>query len=394
MAKEIRVPALGESVTEATIAKWFRQAGEAVKADEPLVELETDKVTVEVPAPASGKLSSIDAAPGTTVNVGALLGMIEEGAAGAAPPKAAEAPKKAEAPAPAAKAAEAPLSPAVRKMVEENKVDTSSVTGTGKDGRLTKGDVIAHLEKPAAPAPAPAPAPSDATREERVKMSRLRLTIARRLKDAQNTAAMLTTFNEVDMTATMALRNQYKELFEKKHGVKLGFMSFFVKACIQALKEIPAVNAEIDGDDIVYKNFYHIGVAVGTEKGLVVPVLRDADMLSFAGIEKTIAEYGKRARDGQLQIAEMQGGTFTISNGGVYGSLMSTPILNAPQSGILGMHKIQERPVAVNGQVVIRPMMYLALSYDHRIVDGKEAVTFLVRVKENLEDPQRTSLDL
>jgi 2-oxoglutarate dehydrogenase E2 component (dihydrolipoamide succinyltransferase) len=399
MAKEIRVPALGESVTEATIAKWFRQAGDAVKADEPLVELETDKVTVEVPAPASGKLSSIDAAPGTTVNVGALLGLIEEGAAGAAQSKAADAPKKADA-APAAKVAEAPLSPAVRKMLEENKVDTSSVTGTGKDGRLTKGDVIAHLEKPAAPAPAPvaaprAPsAPTDAAREERVKMSRLRLTIARRLKDAQNTAAMLTTFNEVDMTATMALRNQYKELFEKKHGVKLGFMSFFVKACIQALKEIPAVNAEIDGDDIVYKNFYHVGVAVGTEKGLVVPVLRDADMLSFAGIEKTIAEYGKRARDGQLQIAEMQGGTFTISNGGVYGSLMSTPILNAPQSGILGMHKIQERPVAVNGQVVIRPMMYLALSYDHRIVDGKEAVTFLVRVKENLEDPQRTILDL
>jgi 2-oxoglutarate dehydrogenase E2 component (dihydrolipoamide succinyltransferase) len=407
MAKEIRVPALGESVTEATIAKWFRQAGEAVKADEPLVELETDKVTVEVPAPASGKLSSIDAAPGTTVNVGALLGMIEEGAAGtAAPAKPAEAPKKAEAPAPAAKAAEAPLSPAVRKMVEENKVDASAVPGTGKDGRITKGDVIAHLEKPAAPAPVPAPSPAsvpvprapsaqnDAAREERVKMSRLRLTIARRLKDAQNTAAMLTTFNEVDMTATMALRNQYKDLFEKKHGVKLGFMSFFVKACIQALKEIPAVNAEIDGDDIVYKNFYHVGVAVGTEKGLVVPVLRDADMLSFAGIEKSIADFGRRARDGQLQIAEMQGGTFTISNGGVYGSLMSTPILNAPQSGILGMHKIQERPVVVNGQIAIRPMMYLALSYDHRIVDGKEAVTFLVRVKENLEDPQRTILDL
>ncbi|WP_421693355.1 2-oxoglutarate dehydrogenase complex dihydrolipoyllysine-residue succinyltransferase [Aestuariivirga sp.] len=406
MAKEIRVPALGESVTEATIAKWFKQAGDAVKADEPLVELETDKVTVEVPAPASGKLSSIDAASGTTVNVGALLGLIEEGAAGTAPAKAAEAPKKAEAAPPAAKPAEQPLSPAVRKMVEENKVDTSSVAGTGKDGRLTKGDVIAHLEKPAAEAKplvipsAPAPAarapsaPSDAAREERVKMSRLRLTIARRLKDAQNTAAMLTTFNEVDMTATMALRNQYKELFEKKHGVKLGFMSFFVKACIQALKEIPAVNAEIDGDDIVYKNFYNIGVAVGTEKGLVVPVLRDADMLSFAGIEKTISDYGKRARDGQLQIADMQGGTFTISNGGVYGSLMSTPILNAPQSGILGMHKIQERPVAVNGQVAIRPMMYLALSYDHRIVDGKEAVTFLVRVKENLEDPQRTILDL
>ena len=402
MAKEIRVPALGESVTEATIAKWFKKAGEAVKADEPLVELETDKVTVEVPAPASGKLSSISAEPGVTVNVSALLGMIEEGAAGAAPSKPAEAPKKVEA-APAAKAAEQTLSPAVRKMVEENKVDTAAVSGTGKDGRLTKGDVIAHLEKPAAEAKplvipaAPAPAaraPSDASREERVKMSRLRLTIARRLKDAQNTAAMLTTFNEVDMTATMALRNQYKDIFEKKHGVKLGFMSFFVKACIQALKEIPAVNAEIDGDDIVYKNFYNIGVAVGTDKGLVVPVLRDADMLSFAGIEKTIAEFGRRARDGNLQIADMQGGTFTISNGGVYGSLMSTPILNAPQSGILGMHKIQERPMAINGQVVIRPMMYLALSYDHRIVDGKEAVTFLVRVKENLEDPQRTILDL
>ena len=413
MAKEIRVPALGESVTEATIAKWFRQAGDAVNADEPLVELETDKVTVEVPAPASGKLSSIDAAPGTTVNVGALLGMIEEGAAGAVAPKVAEAPvaKKAEpaAAAPAAAKADTPLSPAVRKMVVENKVEPGAVAGTGKDGRITKGDVIAHLEKPAAPAAevkplvipqAPAPAaraPSaagDQGREERVKMSRLRLTIARRLKDAQNTAAMLTTFNEVDMTEAMSLRNQYKELFEKKHGVKLGFMSFFVKACIAGLKEIPAVNAEIDGEDIVYKNFYHIGVAVGTEKGLVVPVLRDADNLSFAGVEKTIAEYGKRARDGQLQIADMQGGTFTISNGGVYGSLMSTPILNAPQSGILGMHKIQDRPVAVNGQVVIRPMMYLALSYDHRIVDGKEAVTFLVRVKENLEDPQRSILDL
>ena len=402
MAKEIRVPALGESVTEATIAKWFKKAGEAVKADEPLVELETDKVTVEVPAPASGKLSSISAEPGVTVNVGALLGMIEEGAAGAAPSKPAEAPKKVEA-APAAKAAEQTLSPAVRKMVEENKVDTAAVSGTGKDGRLTKGDVIAHLEKPAAEAKplvipaAPAPAaraPSDASREERVKMSRLRLTIARRLKDAQNTAAMLTTFNEVDMTATMALRNQYKDIFEKKHGVKLGFMSFFVKACIQALKEIPAVNAEIDGDDIVYKNFYNIGVAVGTDKGLVVPVLRDADMLSFAGIEKTISEYGKRARDGNLQIADMQGGTFTISNGGVYGSLMSTPILNPPQSAILGMHKIQDRPIAVGKEIQLRPMMYLALSYDHRMIDGREAVTFLVRVKECLEDPQRMLLDL
>ena len=411
MAKEIRVPALGESVTEATIAKWFRAAGDAVKADEPLVELETDKVTVEVPAPASGRLASIDAAAGTTVNVGALLGLIEEGAAGAAPPKVEAPAKKAEAVPAAAAKTETLLSPAVRKMVEENKVDTGAVAGTGKDGRITKGDVIAHLEKPAAApaaeakplvipsapavaAPRAATAPADQGREERVRMSRLRLTIARRLKDAQNTAAMLTTFNEVDMTATMALRNQYKEVFEKKHGVKLGFMSFFVKACIAGLKEIPAVNAEIDGDDIVYKNYYHIGVAVGTEKGLVVPVLRDADNLSFAGVEKTISEYGKRARDGQLQIADMQGGTFTISNGGVYGSLMSTPILNAPQSGILGMHKIQERPVAVNGQVVIRPMMYLALSYDHRIVDGTEAVTFLVRVKENLEDPQRAILDL
>ena len=400
MAKEIRVPALGESVTEATIAKWFKQAGEAVKADEPLVELETDKVTVEVPAPSSGKLASIAAQSGTTVNVGALLGPIEEGAAGtvAAKPAEAAAVKKTEAPPAAAAKAETPLSPAVRKMVEEKKVDTAALAGTGKDGRITKGDVIAQLERPAVEAkplviPA-APAPAEGAREERVRMSRLRLTIARRLKDAQNTAAMLTTFNEVDMTAAMALRNQYKEVFEKKHGVKLGFMSFFVKACVQALKDIPAVNAEIDGDDIVYKNFYHVGVAVGTEKGLVVPVLRDADLLSFAGIEKTIAEYGKRARDGQLQIADMQGGTFTISNGGVYGSLMSTPILNAPQSGILGMHKIQDRPIALNGQVVIRPMMYLALSYDHRIVDGKEAVTFLVRVKENLEDPQRALLDL
>jgi 2-oxoglutarate dehydrogenase E2 component (dihydrolipoamide succinyltransferase) len=405
MAKEIRVPALGESVTEATIAKWFRQPGEAVKADEPLVELETDKVTVEVPAPASGRLAAIEAAAGTTVNVGALLGSIEEGAAGTVAAKSTEAPVKKAEPAAAARA-EPPLSPAVRKMVAENKIDPAGIAGTGKDGRLTKGDVIAALETPAAEAkplvipatPAPAArapvAPSDGAREERVRMSRLRQTIARRLKDAQNVAAMLTTFNEVDMTATMALRNQYKDVFEKKHGVKLGFMSFFVKACIQALKEIPAVNAEIDGEDIVYKNYYNIGVAVGTDKGLVVPVLRDADLLSFAGVEKTIAEYGKRARDGQLQIADMQGGTFTISNGGVYGSLMSTPILNAPQSGILGMHKIQERPMAINGQVVIRPMMYLALSYDHRIVDGKEAVTFLVRVKENLEDPQRALLDL
>ena len=397
MAKEIRVPALGESVTEATIAKWFKNVGDAVKADEPMVELETDKVTVEVPAPASGKLTSISAAAGTTVNVGALLGAIEEGAAGAAAKPAAAAPAAAPAALKIAEPAkaEAPLSPAVRKIVTENKLDPATIAATGKDGRLTKGDVIEQLAKPAAkPVSMPAAAPAPSGGEERVKMSRLRLTIARRLKEAQNTAAMLTTFNEVDMSAVMALRNSYKDVFEKKHGVKLGFMSFFAKAVIQALKDVPAVNAEIDGEDLVYKNYYHLGVAVGTEKGLVVPVVRDADRMSFATIEKTIADYGKKARDGQLQIADMQGGTFTISNGGVYGSLMSTPILNAPQSGILGMHKIQDRPVAIGGQVVIRPMMYLALSYDHRIVDGKEAVTFLVRVKESLEDPQRALLDL
>jgi 2-oxoglutarate dehydrogenase E2 component (dihydrolipoamide succinyltransferase) len=405
MSKEIRVPALGESVTEATIGKWFKKEGDVVKIDEPLVELETDKVTVEVPSPVSGKLEKINAAMGTTIAVGALLGSIAEGAAGTASPAPAKpsapTPPTPPAPAPApvvAKPADATLSPAVRKAVVENNLNPADIAGTGKDGRITKGDVIATLEKPAAPAPAQPVSLPTATAatgtEERVKMSRLRLTIARRLKDAQNTAAMLTTFNEVDMSAVMALRNQYKDVFEKKHGVKLGFMSFFVKACIQGLRDVPAVNAEIDGEEIVYKNYYHIGVAVGTDKGLVVPVLRDADNLSFAGIEKTIAAYGKKARDGQLQIADMQGGTFTISNGGIYGSLMSTPILNAPQSGILGMHKIQERPIAVAGQVVIRPMMYLALSYDHRIVDGKEAVTFLVRVKEGLEDPQRAILDL
>jgi 2-oxoglutarate dehydrogenase E2 component (dihydrolipoamide succinyltransferase) len=394
MSKEIRVPALGESVTEATVAKWFKKEGDAIKIDEPMVELETDKVTVEVPAPASGKLEKINVLSGTTVAVGALLGSIAEGEAGAEP----VAPKPAATVAApvAAKAAEAPLSPAVRKAVVENNLNPADIPGSGKDGRITKGDVITTMEKPAAaPAPAPVARPAAAAgTEERVKMSRLRQTIARRLKEAQNTAAMLTTFNEVDMTAVMAMRNQYKEVFEKKHGVKLGFMSFFVKAAVQALKDIPSVNAEIDGDDIVYKNYYHVGVAVGTDKGLVVPVLRDADNLSFSGIEKTIAAYGKKARDGLLQISDMQGGTFTISNGGIYGSLMSTPILNAPQSGILGMHKIQERPIAINGQVVIRPMMYLALSYDHRIVDGKEAVTFLVRMKETLEDPQRALLDL
>ncbi len=396
MSKEIKVPTLGESVSEATIAKWFKNEGDSVKVDEPLVELETDKVTVEVPAPVSGRLEKIIVAAGMTVAVGATLGSIAEGAAGtAAPTPKAAAPVSARPPAQAAKAAEQPLSPAVRKSVAENNLKPADIAGTGKEGRITKGDVIDHLAKPAAPpiaVPIATPAPAGA--EERVKMSRLRLTIARRLKEAQNTAAMLTTFNEVDMTQVMALRNQYKETFEKKHGTKLGFMGFFVRACVQALKDIPTVNAEIDGEDIVYKNYYHVGVAVGTDKGLVVPVVRNADQLSLAGIEKTISDYGKKARDGQLTIAEMQGGTFTISNGGVYGSLMSTPILNAPQSGILGMHKIQERPIALNGQVVIRPMMYLALSYDHRIVDGKEAVTFLVRVKENLEDPTRALLDL
>jgi 2-oxoglutarate dehydrogenase E2 component (dihydrolipoamide succinyltransferase) len=412
MATEIRVPTLGESVTEATIGRWFKKVGETVAVDEPIVELETDKVTIEVPAPASGVLEALAAKDGETVGVGALLGTIAGDGAGAAKAEPAKAePAKAEAPKPAkaapAKTAAADANgPAVAKLAAESGVDTASVAGSGKDGRVTKGDLIgaiaAGATAPVAAAPAPAapvamraPSPADdASREERVRMTKLRQTIARRLKDAQNTAAMLTTFNEVDMSAVMALRTQYKDIFEKKHGAKLGFMGFFVKAVIQALKDIPAVNAEIDGTDLVYKNYYHIGIAVGTDKGLVVPVVRDADQLSLADIEKTIAGYGKRARDGQLKIEEMQGGTFTITNGGIYGSLMSTPILNAPQSGILGMHKIQERPMVVGGKIEIRPMMYLALSYDHRVVDGKEAVTFLVRVKESLEDPQRIILDL
>ena len=399
MSKDIRVPTLGESVTEATIGKWFKKEGDAVKADEPLVELETDKVTVEVPAPASGRLEKISVLAGATIAVGGLLGSIAEGAVGAAPSASVVKPVAAPVAAVPLAAEPAPLSPAVRKGVIENNLNPSDIAGTGKDGRILKGDVIAAVEaRPAStvvPAAVSAPVPAAPQGgEERVKMTRLRATIAKRLKDAQNTAAMLTTFNEVDMSEVMALRNQYKDVFEKKHGTKLGFMSFFVKAVIQALKDVPAVNAEIDGEDIVYKNYYNIGVAVGTDKGLVVPVVRNADMLSFAGIEKTIAGYGKQARDGKLQIADMQGGTFTITNGGIYGSLMSTPILNAPQSGILGMHAIKERPIAVAGQVVIRPMMYLALSYDHRIVDGKEAVTFLVRIKEGLEDPQRAILDL
>ena len=410
---EIRVPTLGELVTEATIGKWFKKAGDAVAVDEPLVELETDKVTIEVPAPAAGVLTDVAVKDGDTVAVGALLGAIKEGA-GAAPAKPAAkpaeaAPQAASAPKPAARlkfrAADAPLAPSVRKIAAETGMDASTVPGTGKDGRVSKGDMLAAIERAAAqPTPvatpaaavqvrAPSPA-DDAAREERVRMTRLRQTIARRLKDAQNTAAMLTTFNEVDMTHVMALRNQYRDLFEKKHGVKLGFMGFFVKACVQALKEIPAVNAEIDGTDIIYKNYYHIGIAVGTERGLVVPVVRDCDIKSIAEIEKTIAEFGRRARDGTLKIEDMQGGTFTITNGGIYGSLMSTPILNAPQSGILGMHKIQERPMVVGGKIEARPMMYLALSYDHRIVDGREAVTFLVRVKDSLEEPARLVLDL
>jgi 2-oxoglutarate dehydrogenase E2 component (dihydrolipoamide succinyltransferase) len=420
---DIRVPALGESVTEATIGKWFKKPGDPVAVDEPLVELETDKVTIEVPAPAAGVLADIAAKDGETVAVGALLGQIKEGAVAPSkisPVSTGRPDQKTDTTAPinaadekprpwpqtvAKSAGEAPLAPSVRKMAAETGIDVSTVPGSGKEGRVTKGDMMAAIERaasaptpvaqPAAAVQARAPAPvDDAAREERIKMTRLRATIARRLKEAQNTAAMLTTFNEVDMSAVMNLRTQYKDLFERKHGVKLGFMGLFVRACVQALKEIPAVNAEIDGADIVYKNYYHIGVAVGTDKGLVVPVVRDCDQKSLAQIEKEIADLGRRARDGTLKIEEMQGGTFTISNGGVYGSLMSTPILNAPQSGILGMHKIQERPVVVADKIEIRPMMYLALSYDHRLVDGREAVTFLVRVKEVLEDPTRLVVDL
>jgi 2-oxoglutarate dehydrogenase E2 component (dihydrolipoamide succinyltransferase) len=391
MSTEVRVPTLGESVTEATVATWFKQPGDSVAVDEMLCELETDKVTVEVPSPVAGTLSEIVAAEGDTVGVDALLAQIAAG--DAAPAPKAEAPKANPAPAPAAKDVED--APSAKKLMAENNL--SDVAGTGKDGRVMKEDVLKALSgsAPAPSAAAPAPrAQSDDPREERVKMTRLRQTIAKRLKDSQNTAAMLTTYNEVDMTEVMALRNEYKDLFLKKHGVKLGFMSFFTKACIHALNEVPEVNAEIDGTDVVYKNFVNMGIAAGTPTGLVVPVINDADQMSFAGIEKAIAEKGAKARDGKLSMAEMQGGTFTISNGGVYGSLMSSPILNPPQSGILGMHKIQDRPMAIKGEVVIRPMMYLALSYDHRIVDGKGAVTFLVRVKEALEDPRRLLMDL
>jgi 2-oxoglutarate dehydrogenase E2 component (dihydrolipoamide succinyltransferase) len=445
MATEIRVPTLGESVTEATVGQWYKQAGDAVTADEPLVELETDKVTVEVPAPASGVLSEIIVKAGDTVAVGSLLGAIAEGDGKAkpAPVKAAAAtPQPAPKPAPAPAAAKPPEpaklkpaalerepspreevsdsgngagkvemlpSPAARKYLAETGLSPASVVGTGRRGQVLKQDVLAQAAgvataaasllarepKPKAPlASRPPIAPQDETREERVRMTRLRQTIARRLKEAQDTAAMLTTFNDVDMSAVMQFRREYREAFEKKHGVKLGLMGFFVKACVQALKDIPAVNAEIDGTDIIYKNYYHIGVAVGTERGLVVPVLRDADRMSLAEIEAAIADFGTRAREGRLGLEEMQGGTFTISNGGIYGSLLSTPILNAPQSGILGMHRIEERAVVRDGQIVARPMMYLALSYDHRLVDGKEAVTFLVQVKEAIEDPKRLVLDL
>jgi 2-oxoglutarate dehydrogenase E2 component (dihydrolipoamide succinyltransferase) len=405
MTIEITVPDLGESITEATVAKWFKKVGDPIAADEPLLELETDKVTLEVPAPSAGVLQEILVADGTNVGVGAILGSISEGVVQAAP--AATKP----APAPVAAPVAPALSPAVRKLIDDNNLDPAAIPATGAGGRLVKGDVLAFLERAAAPAPtAPPRAPAapppaitaavlaertpDPRGEEVVRMSRLRQRIAERLKQAQNTAAMLTTFNEVDMGALIKLRTEYRDAFEKKHGVRLGFLSFFVKAAVIALKEIPAVNAEIYGTDLIYKNYYDIGVAVGTPQGLVVPVLRDADKMSFAEIEGTIADLGRRARDGKMTIAEMTGGTFTISNGGVFGSLLSTPILNPPQSGILGMHKIQKRAMVIGDEIVIRPMMYLAMSYDHRIVDGREAVTFLVRMKDCLEDPQRLLIDV
>ncbi|PQA88591.1 2-oxoglutarate dehydrogenase complex dihydrolipoyllysine-residue succinyltransferase [Hyphococcus luteus] len=416
---EVKVPASGESVSEADVGEWLKKEGDAVTLDEPLVSLETDKAAMDVPSPASGTLKEIRAQEGDTVEVGAVLAVIVtgeapakangggNGAAGAAEVSGSgenrPSPREVAASGESVmegdrKRASAELSPAPRRVVAERGLDPSAIEGTGKDGRVTKADALKAKAKPQQAKPAETRAPQTprdlGPREERVKMSRLRQTIARRLKEAQDTAAMLTTFNDVDMTAVMELRNQYKDLFDKKHGIKLGFMSFFVKACVHALKEVPDVNAEIDGTDIIYKNHYDIGVAVGSDKGLVVPVLRDADLKSMAEIELEIADYGRKARSGDLKLEDMQGGTFTISNGGVYGSLLSTPILNQPQSGILGMHRIEERPVARNGEVVIRPMMYLAMSYDHRIVDGKGAVTFLVRVKENLEDPQRLLLDL
>lgn len=396
MAGEIIVPSLGESVSEATVAKWFKKIGDAVAQDEPLIELETDKVTLEVNAPASGKLKDIKIGEGKTVEVGALLGLIEVGAVGAkstpAPAAKAEAPKAA-APAPQAAKASADVQnpPAVRKMLDEMGLNPSTIPATGKDGRLTKGDVLSAASSGVS---APAVNTSAGRKEERVKMSKMRQVIAKRLKDSQNTAAILTTFNEIDMSNVIAMRNDFKDAFEKKYNMRLGFMGFFVKAACQALKEIPAVNATIEGDEIVYKNYCDVGVAVGTDQGLVVPVVRNADQMSIMEIEAEIARLAKKARDGSLTMGDMTGGTFTVSNGGVYGSLMATPIINPPQSGILGMHKTEERPIALKGQVVIRPMMYVALSYDHRIIDGKESVTFLVRVKEAIEDPRRLLLGL
>ncbi len=402
MSIEIKVPVLGESVVEATVAKWMKNVGEKVNADEPIVELETDKVSLEVPSPKAGVLTDIVAQEGDTVEVDAILALLQEGAVAAAESKQPIENKNEEKIQPQA----VNLSPAVRRLVEENNLDASSIPASGKDGRLTKGDVLSFLEKEVSNVPSSSSAGSishisetlenkkDNLREERVPMSRLRRVIAQRLKEAQNTAAMLTTFNEVDMTAVMELRSQYKESFEKNHDARLGFMGFFVKACIAGLREFPAVNAEINGNDIIYKDYYNIGVAVGTPQGLVVPVIKDAHDLSIAEIETSVAGYGLQARDGGLAPSDMSGGTFTISNGGVYGSLMSTPILNTPQSAILGMHKIQKRPIAVGDEIVIRPMMYLALSYDHRIIDGREAVSFLVRVKESIEDPRRLLLDI
>jgi len=403
MSTDIKVPAMGESVTEATVARWFKKEGDTVKRDEPLLELETDKVTVEVPSPADGAIESISVQQGATVTVGAILGAIAEGAAGktsavpsSSPLATKPTPAKSEAPKPAPKA-DAPAMPSAQRIAAETGIATASVAGTGKDGRVTKGDMLSALSARAAqPAATPVVSGSRANeaREERVPMTRLRKTIALRLKESQNTAAQLTTFNEVDMTAVMGLRASYKDVFEKKHGVKLGFMGFFAKAVVAALKDLPSINAEIEGDNIIYKNYHDIGIAVSTERGLVVPVLRDVDNLSLADVEKAIVDFGTRARDNKLKLEELQGGTFSITNGGVFGSLMSTPILNAPQSGILGMHKIQPRPMAIGDRVDIRPMMYLALSYDHRLVDGREAVTFLVKVKEALEDPQRLLLDV
>ena len=408
MATEILVPVLGESITEATVGEWLKQPGDRVEADEPIVSLETDKVSVEVGAPAAGVLGAHAVKAGDTVNVGAMIGTVEtgDGAASAPAPKA-EAPAAASAPAqqaPAepASAEAAALSPSVRRAVLEHGVDPATIKGTGKDGRITKDDVVAASAKSSAPAPAAAPAPAPvaapasggARKEERVRMTRLRQTVARRLKDAQNTAALLTTFNDVDMTAVIEARTKYKDLFEKKHGVRLGFMGFFVKAACMALKDMPAVNAQIDGEEIVYHDYADISVAVSAPQGLVVPVIRDADQMSVAQVEKTIGDFGKRAKDGTLKMEEMKGGTFTISNGGVFGSLMSTPIINPPQSAVLGLHRIEDRPVVRDGQVVVRPMMYLALSYDHRLIDGREAVTFLAALKNAIEDPTRLLIDL